>query len=505
MIERYDAIVVGAGTAGSIITRRLVDAGQSVLLLEAGGVDVSPAIHDLSRMGELWHSEDDWDYYTVPQRHGADRRLHWPRGKVLGGSHSLNAMIWVRGVPQDFDHWAALGNTGWAWKDVLPVYQKIENYGPGSDDDGHGHGGLLDVVTDYPLHPIQQAIIDAAKQVGIRHNPDYNGATQEGISQEQVTIRDGKRLSTYAAYVRPVATAANLTVLTESWVHRVLLDGTRAVGVEYERGGEIVTAHAERVVLAAGAVDSPRILMLSGLGPADHLRGVGIEARVNLPGVGENLHDHLLSPVIFGTERPVEPPAAGRSVTQTHLFAKSKPGLEVCDTQPINFSVPMYEPWMTGPPSGFSLMAGMLHPESRGTLRLKSSDPHDRALLDPNILAENADVEALAFSVAQCREIGAAPALAEAWGARELYPGPESADQASLADYVRRTAITYHHQVGTCRMGVDTGAVVDPRLRVHGVDNLTVADASVMPRITTGNTNAPAALIGEKAADFLLA
>lgn len=508
MIERYDVIVVGAGTAGSIVTRRLVDAGRNVLLLEAGGRDTNPAIHELSRMGELWHSEDDWDYYTEPQAHAAGRRLHWPRGKVLGGSHSLNAMIWVRGVPQDYEHWAALGNDGWAWADVLPIYRAIETFhGPtdGHVDTGlHGDSGLLDVVAEYPLHPVQQAIIDAAGQIGIPHNPDYNGAVQDGISQQQITVQGGKRLSTYAAYVRPIVTNANLTVLTESWVHRVLLAGNRAVGVEYERDGEIVTAHAGEVILSAGAIDSPRIMMLSGLGPARHLRDVGIEARVDLPGVGENLHDHLLSAVIFGTERAVEPPTAGRSVTQTHLFAKSDPTLDVCDTQPINFSVPMYQDWMSGPGSGFSLMAGIVHPKSRGTLRLATNDPHTRALLDPKILSVEADLEALEFSVTQCREIGRAPALAGEWGAREIYPGPEVADAAALRDYVRRTAITYHHQVGTCKMGVDDLAVVDPRLKVHGVDGLTIADASVMPRITTGNTNAPAALIGEKAAQFLL-
>lgn len=504
MTERYDAIVIGAGTAGSIVTRRLVDAGRTVLLLEAGGVDSNPAIHDLSRMGELWHSEDDWDYYTEPQAHAAGRRLHWPRGKVLGGSHCLNAMIWVRGAPQDFDAWAAAGCTGWSWDDVLPAYKSIENFDGGASE-LRGAGGPLDIVSHYPLHPIQQAIIDAAGEVGIPQNPDYNGASQDGIGIEQITVRDGKRLTTYQAYVKPIATAAGLTVLTDSWVHRVLLAGTRAVGVEYERDGAIVSAYADDIVLSAGALDSPRILMLSGIGPAAHLQSVGIEARVDLPGVGENLHDHLLSAVIFGTDREIEPPHSGRSVTQTHLFARSRPDLDVPDTQPINFSVPMYEPWMTGPASGFSLMAGLVRPESRGRLRLKSSDPHTRVLMDPNILAVPGDLEVLKASVEQCRAIGAAPALADAWGAREIYPGPAITDDSSLTDYVRRTAITYHHQVGTCAMGVGELAVVDPRLRVRGTEGLTVADASVMPRITTGNTNAPSALIGERAAGFLLA
>lgn len=503
MAEKFDAIVVGAGSAGSVITRRLVDAGHRVLLLEAGGEDTNPAIHDPSRMGELWHSPDDWDYFTTPQKHAADRKLHWPRGKVLGGSHSLNAMIWVRGAAQDYDHWAALGNEGWGWSDVLPLYKQIEDW-DGPPSELRGTGGLLDVVADYPLHPVQASIIQAGTQLGLEHNPDYNGDHLDGIAQQQITVRDGKRLNTYLAYVKPIAGSDRLTITTGAWVHRVLFEGERAIGVEYEKDGQLVSAYADEVVLSAGALDSPRILMLSGLGRADHLRELGIDVRHDIQGVGENLHDHLLSAVIFTAEREVEPPMPGRSVTQTHLFWRSRPGLEVPDTQPINFSVPMYEPWMEGPANAFSLMAGIVSPKSRGTLRLASNDPHARALLDPNILAEEDDLLSLEASVRQCRELGAAPALAEEWGARELYPGPDVNDDAKLRDYVRRTAITYHHQVGTCKMGVDELAVVDPQLRVRGVSGLRVADASIMPRITTGNTNAPSVLIGEQAARFIL-
>lgn len=503
MVEKYDAVVVGAGTSGSIITRRLVDAGQRVLLLEAGGKDTNPAIHDLSRMGELWHSEDDWDYHTTPQEHALGRRLHWPRGKVIGGSHSLNAMIWVIGARQDYDGWAASGASGWAWNDVLPYYKKIENW-LGAPSEVRGIGGPLDITDDYELHPIQQSIITASTQIGLEENPDYNSGTLDGISKQQITVRGGTRLHTYRAYVEPIHGSTNLEVHTGAWVHRVLFDGNRAIGVEYERDGELHQVHAGEVILAAGAVDSPRILMLSGVGPADHLRDVGIDVAADLAGVGENLHDHLLSPVIFGTERELEPPREGRSVTQTHLFWRSRPGLEVPDTQPINFSVPMYGDWMEGPDSGFSLMAGLVATKSRGNIRLASADPHQRALMNPNILAESDDLEALKASVRQCREIGLAPALREEWGAKEIYPGPDVDDDASLTEYVRKSAITYHHQVGTAKMGVDDRAVVDPRLKVHGLEGLHVMDASVMPQVTSGNTNAPAALIGEMGADFLL-
>ncbi len=501
MIERPDVIVVGAGSAGSVLVRRLVDAGRSVVLLEAGGRDTNAAIHDPARLGEIWHSADDWDYFTVPQEHAAGRRLHLPRGKVLGGSHALNAMIWVRCAPQDFDHWASLGNEGWAWADVLPVYKQIENW-HGVPSELRGTEGLLDVTT-YELDPIQQSILEAAVQSGVPENPDYNGESLDGVSKEQVTVRDGKRLNTWLAYAQPVLESPLLEVRTGAWVHRLLLEGTRVVGVEYEQEGWVQQLFADEVVLAAGAIDSPRVLLRSGIGPAEELRELGFDVVVDLPGVGQNLHDHLLSPVIFSTERPIDPPAPGNGITQTHLFWRSRPELELPDTQPIHFSVPMYEPWMTGPASGFTLMGGIVAPKARGRLTLAGSDPHAEVLIDINALGHDDDLASLEASVRQVREIGRAAALAEGWGATEIYPGPEVDDDA-LRDYVRRTAITYHHQVGTCKMGVDELAVVDPRLRVHGVTGLTVADASIMPRITTGNTNAPAVLIGEMAARFLL-
>ncbi|WP_017793542.1 GMC family oxidoreductase [Leucobacter salsicius] len=513
-------IVVGAGSAGSVVARRLADAGVQVTVLEGGGEDTNPAIHDPSRMGELWHSADDWDYYTVPQRGAADRRLHLPRGKVLGGSHSLNAMIWVRCVPQDFDHWAALGNDGWAWDDVLPVYRAIENFHGAGDPELHGEDGLLDVTSEYELAPIQQAIIDAAVEEGLAHNLDYNGAEIEGVSQQQVNVRDGARFNTYMAYLKPVRDRVRVEVGCH--VHELIFadeaahagagsvagdaDRPRVIGVRYEQDGELRELLADEVILAAGAIDSPRVLLRSGIGPADELAEHGIASRVDLPGVGKNLHDHVLAPVIFETETPVGPPLPGASVTQTHLFWKSREELDRPDTQPINFSVPMYgESLEPRSGDGFSLMAGLVTPQARGSIKLSGPAATDPLLVDIDALGHDDDVASLVASVQQCRRIGQQPALAGQWGATEVYPGPEVGDGDDLVEYVRDTVATYHHQVGTCKMGVDDLAVVSPRLAVHGVDGLRVIDASVMPRVTTGNTNAPAVLIGELGAKLVLA
>lgn len=508
MGAQRSVIVVGAGSAGCVVARRLVDAGWQVTMLEAGGEDANPAIHDPMRMAELWHSADDWDYRTVPQEHAAGRRLHLPRGKVLGGSHALNAMIWVRGAAWDYDGWAALGNDGWSWADVEPVFRAIERFTAGTpaDDEAaalRGADGLLVVSDDYPLTDIQTSIVDAYVEAGYERNADYNGDHLDGVSQQQVTMQDGRRVNTWMAYLQQVRD--RLTIETGAHVHSVIVEDGRAVGVRMRKAGEERELRADEVVLAAGAIDSPAILLRSGIGPAAALRDLGIDVVRDAVGVGANLHDHVLSPVVFTTDaRTVDAPTSGVSVTQSHAFWRSRDGLDVPDTQPIHFSVPMFgEDLEPIADHGFSLMAGIVTPRSRGTLRITGPSLDDPIEIDLQALADDEDVASLVASVRESRRVGRQPALADAWGAREVYPGPDIADD-DLDDYVRRTAITYHHQVGTCRMGVDADAVVDPRLRVHDIDGLRVVDASIMPRITTGNTNAPSVLIGEQGARMLL-
>jgi choline dehydrogenase len=495
-----DFVVVGGGSAGAAASARLVERGATVLLLEAGGQAENPAIHDPARSHELWDGAEDWGYRTVPQPGCGGRELHLPRGKVVGGSSCLNAMIWVRGAPIDYDAWAHGGAEGWRWADVEPVFRRIEDrVGPGGR---RGDGGPMTVLSGFDPDPIHRAIGEAAAAVGVPFNSDYNDGELDGFSFTQLTIRDGRRLSSGEAYLTPLAGDPALTVLTGAAARRLLFEGGRCSGIEWVRKGRLERARAgSEVVLCGGAIGSPQLLLLSGIGPAEELAALGIEVRLDLPGVGRNLHDHLLAPAIFAAVREIAPCGIGLPQPQSHLFWRSRPGLPAPDTQPIHFNVPLYEPWMEGPENGFSLMAGMIRPLSRGSVRLASADPAAVPLIDLGALACEADLEALAASLELCREIGAAPPLRE-WGAREIYPGPEVDSPAALREYVRETAVTYHHQVGSCRMGRDEMAVVDPRLRVHGVEGLRVADASVMPAVTSGNTAAPATMIGERLAEL---
>jgi choline dehydrogenase len=362
------------------------------------------------------------------------------------------------------------------------------------------------VTVEYERHPLHQSFVAGAEEIGIPYNPDYNGAEVEGISYVQMCTTGGKRHSTWTAFVGPIIGHPRLTVLTGAYATKLVFERSRCVGVEFRRDGTREQALASReVIVSCGVIESPRLLMLSGIGPAADLQRLGIDVRVDLRGVGENLHDHAVVPIVYSAGATVPPPPPGTWVGQTHLFARSRSGLIGPDLQPLLVAMPNYDPtWMEGPANGFTLLPGIIRPASRGSLRLRSAEPQEELIIDPQYLACDADVGAMLVALELCRELGRSTAVAE-WGATELYPGPGVETQRQLRDYIRRTVGTYHHQVGTCKMGIDAEAVVDPELRVYGVDGLRVADASIMPAVSSGNTHAPAMLIGEKASDLVIA
>jgi choline dehydrogenase len=473
-----------------------------VHVLEAGAADTNPDIHSSSGWPALLHSAQDWAFMTTPQRHANNRRLYWPRGKVLGGSSALNGQIYIRGHSSDYDGWAQLGCAGWDCDSIFSLFLRSEDHVDGASP-WHGAGGPLPVERLTRPNPTSSAFIEAADALGHRVIDDFSGPHQVGVGYSQVTTRNGRRASAWQSFMAPVLGNPRLTVTTGALVHRVVIRGGRAVGVVYSVDGETRQAWVEsEVVLSAGTVASPKLLMLSGIGPAEHLAEMGVSVTVDLPGVGENLHDHLLVSNVYEASREMEP--AHHNLLECQLFASSAywngPGP---DLQPVFIHVVYPAEGYPVPRNGYTIAPGIIRPRSRGTLRLASADPATAPRCDPNVLAEAYDLEALVDAVEICRETGAGSAFSD-WRYAEVAPGPGAHTRDDLREYVRRAVGTYHHQVGTCRMGVDDDAVVAPDLRVRGVDGLRVADASVMPSITAGNTNAPAIMIGEKAADLMV-
>ncbi|MEZ4869565.1 MAG: GMC family oxidoreductase N-terminal domain-containing protein [Caldilineaceae bacterium] len=506
----FDYIVIGAGASGAVVTHRLVqELDCRVLLLEAGSPDNAPAIHntDIPSMVSLWTSpESDWGYQTVEQRHLNGRSIPIAQGKVLGGSTSINAMMYIRGNRRDFDYWNHLGNAGWSYQDVLPYFKRSEDYAGGASA-YHGEGGPLQVVDYANPSPVSQAFVRAAMELGFGGDGwDCNGEQQENgaFFYPSTRTHDNKRCSTAVAFLHPILNHPNLTTATNAQVTRILTSGGRVTGVEYIHNGQQQRVQADsEVIVCAGSFESPKLLMLSGLGPAQQLAAHGITTVVDLPGVGQNLQDHMLLGVGYQCRQEQPFP---NLLSEAGLFTYTTPGLSAAspDLQfffgPVQYVEPEYQ--VEGP--GFTFAPILTQPHSRGTVSLRSDNPLDLAMIDPNYLACEADLKVLVKGIELARELVKTRAFADLRG-RELAPGAAVTSHAELAAYVRKVASTVWHPVGTCKMGLDAMAVVDPQLRVYGVDGLRVADASIMPKIVSGNTNAATIMIGEKAADMIIA
>jgi choline dehydrogenase len=510
----HDYVIVGAGSAGCVVANRLgEDPDVRVAVIEAGPPDDDPNIHMPFGFGLNLTSDYDWALFSEPEPGLDFRRNYLPRGRVLGGSSSLNAMIYIRGNPADYDEWAAMGNDGWGYEDVLPYFKRAEDNERGANR-WHGVGGPLSVSESRSMHPVIEAFVDACEQVGIPRNDDLNGATQEGAGRFQVTQRNGRRCSTAAAYLRPAVERGNVEVLPDSRVYRILFEGTRAVGVEVVRGRQIETIRAEReVILCAGTYHSPQLLMLSGVGPADALAPVQVECFHDLP-VGQNLQDHLmLSFVVFTDKGSIISAATPEAFAQWEAegtgpvssnggeggaFVRTRDGLDAPDVQYHIGPMLLHEEFLGVPfDDAYTFGPAVVKPSSRGQVTLRSPVPHARPRIIHNYLQTEEDRRSMIDGVRLNLEIHSARALRE-WR-RSDFLVPRSDSEADIIDFVQRRAHTVYHPAGTCAMG----SVVDAELRVLGLEGLRVVDASVMPKVTRGNTNAPTIMIGEKGADLI--
>lgn len=521
----YDYIIVGAGSAGCVLANRLTEDGTTtVLLLEAGGPDDKFELHVPAASSTFFKSSYDWDFTTAPQAALGGRELYWPRGRVIGGSSSINSMMHVRGNAADYDEWAKLGNAGWSYDEVLPYFLRSEHNERVSSPYA-GRGGPLNIADQRSVNPMTHAFVQAAQQLGIPRIHDVNGAEQDGVTYTQVTQRRGKRCSAADAYLKPARKRANLTVLTGAQARRVLLDGRRATGVELTVAGEVRQASAGReVILSGGSVNSPQLLMLSGIGPAEHLRAIGVDVVHDLPGVGGNLQDHLACGVVRLATQPISLVAATSKrelvkylllrkgmltscVAEAFAFIRSREGLPAPDLELLFGPVPYINHGLEPPPGhGLSVGTVLLRPASSGTIRLASNDPLQPPVIAPNYLSDpgGADLALLVEGIRRCQQLLTTAALSPYVGAPVL-PDRELPSDDDIADFVREHSQTLYHPVGSCRMGVDEAAVVTPELRVRGVDALRVVDASVMPVIIRGHTNSPTIMIAEKASDLIRA